>query len=95
MNAKRGKIGSSFGQYLEEEGLLEETTAIALKRALAWQLRQAMEKQQISKSAMAKAMNTSRSQLDRVLDPENGRVQLDTLVSAARVLGRELHIELM
>ena len=95
MNAKRGQIGSSFSQYLEEEGLLEETTAVALKRVLAWQFRQAMENKQISKNAMAKAMNTSRSQLDRILDPDNGRIQLDTLVSAARVLGRELHIKLV
>lgn len=95
MNAKRGQIGSSFSQYLEEEGLLEETTAVALKRVLAWQFRQAMENKQITKNAMAKAMNTSRSQLDRILDPDNGRIQLDTLVSAARVLGRELQIKLV
>ena len=95
MNAKRGQIGSSFSQYLEDGGSLEETTAIALKRVLAWQFRQAMENRQISKNAMAKAMNTSRSQLDRILDPDNGRIQLDTLVSAARVLGRELRIELV
>ena len=95
MNAKRGQIGPSFSQYLEEEGALEETTAVALKRVLAWQFRQAMENRQISKNAMAKAMNTSRSQLDRILDPDNGRIQLDTLVSAARVLGRELRIELV
>ena len=54
-----------------------------------------MENRQISKNAMAKAMNTSRSQLDRILDPDNGRIQLDTLVSAAGVLGRELRIELV
>ena len=95
MNAKGGQVGSSFSQYLEEEGSLEKTTAVALKRVLAWQFRQAMENSQISKNAMAKAMNTSRSQLDRILDPDNGRIQLDTLVSAARVLGRELRIELV
>ena len=95
MNAKGGQIGSSFSQYLEEEGSLEETTAVALKRVLAWQFRQAMENKQISKNAMAKAMNTSRSQLDRILDPDNGRIQLDTLVSAARVLGREIQIKLV
>jgi len=95
VNAKRGQIGSSFSQYLEDEGSLEETTAVALKRVLAWQFRQAMENRQISKNAMAKAMNTSRSQLDRILDPDNGRIQLDTLVSAAGVLGRELRIELV
>ena len=95
MNQRRGHIGSSFSDYLKEEGTLEESKAVALKRVLAWQLRQAMEKRQMSKNAMARAMNTSRSQLDRILDPENERVQLNTLVSAARVLGRELQIELV
>ena len=95
MNQRRGRIGSSFSDYLKEQGSLEETTAVGLKRVLAWQLRQAMEQEQISKNAMAKAMNTSRSQLDRILDPENERLQLNTLISAARVLGRELHIELV
>ena len=95
MNQRRGHIGSSFSDYLKEEGTFEESKAVALKRVLAWQLRQAMEKRQMSKNAMARAMNTSRSQLDRILDPENERVQLNTLVSAARVLGRELQIELV
>lgn len=95
MNQRRGYIGSSFSDYLKEEGTFEESKAVALKRVLAWQLRQAMEKRQMSKNAMARAMNTSRSQLDRILDPENERVQLNTLVSAARVLGRELQIELV
>ena len=95
MNQRRGHIGSSFSDYLKEEGTFEESKAVALKRVLAWQLRQAMEKRQMSKNAMARAMNTSRSQLDRILDPENERVQLNTLVSAARVLGRELRIELV
>ena len=95
MNQRRGHIGSSFSDYLKDEGTLEESQAVALKRVLAWQLRQAMEKRQMSKNAMARAMNTSRSQLDRILDPENERVQLNTLVSAARVLGRELQIELV
>jgi antitoxin HicB len=71
-----------------------ETTAVAVKRVLAWQLAQAMAEQHISKNRMARAMQTSRSQLDRILDPENDRVQLDTIIKAARVLGREVHIEL-
>jgi len=74
---------------------LAETTAIAVKRVLAWQLQQAMTEQQISKNQMAKAMKTSRSQLDRILDPDNDSIQLATLLNAARVLGRELRIELV
>ena len=93
--SKRGRVGSSFEDFLKDEGVLEETNAIALKRVLAWQLEQAMEKKQISKRAMAAAMKTSRSQLDRILDPDNDRIRLDTLTAAAHVLGLNLRIELV
>lgn len=95
MTKKKGKIGSSFENFLKEEGVYEETRAVAVKRVLAWQLKQAMEQKHMSKNQMAKAMNTSRSQLDRILDPDNERIQLDTVIKAARVLGRELRIELV
>lgn len=95
MSKTKGRIGSSFETYLQEQGTLEETTAIAVKRVLAWQLEQAMEKKQLSKNQMAKAMKTSRSQLDRILDPDNDRIQLATLTAAARVVGRQLRIELV
>jgi len=95
VSKNRGRIGSSFESYLQEQGTLEETTAIAVKRVLAWQLEQAMEKKQLSKNQMAKAMKTSRSQLDRILDPNNDRIQLATLTAAARVVGRQLRIELV
>ncbi len=95
MSKNKGHIGSSFESYLQEQGTLEETTAIAVKRVLAWQLEQAMQKKQLSKNQMAKAMKTSRSQLDRILDPDNDRVQLATLTAAARVVGRQLRIELV
>lgn len=95
MSKQKGRIGSSFENFLKEEGTHQESTAIAVKRVLAWQLKQAMEKQQMSKNQMAKAMKTSRSQLDRILDPANENIQLDTLINAARVLGRELRIELV
>ena len=95
MSKNKGRIGSSFESYLQEQGTLEETTAIAVKRVLAWQLEQAMEKKHLSKNQMAKAMKTSRSQLDRILDPDNDRVQLATLTAAARVVGRQLRIELV
>lgn len=93
--SKKGRVGSSFEDFLKEEGVLEETNATAVKRVLAWQLEQAMEKGQISKRAMAKAMKTSRSQLDRILDPNNDRIRLDTLTAAAHVLGLSLRIELV
>lgn len=95
MSKKKGHIGSSFEDFLKEEGTYEETTALAVKRVLAWQLEEAMAKQSMSKNQMAKAMRTSRSQLDRILDPENDRVQLDTVIKAARVLGRAVKIELV
>ena len=66
-----------------------------VKRVLAWQLEQAMERRQMSKSAMARAMRTSRSQLDRILDPDNDHIRLDTLTAAAKVLGLNLRIELV
>ncbi len=95
MSMKKGRIGSSFEDFLKEEGTYEETTTLAVKRVLAWQLEQAMAKQKMSKNQMAKAMKTSRSQLDRILDPNNDRVQLDTVIKAARVLGREVRIDLV
>jgi antitoxin HicB len=93
--SKSGRVGSSFEGFLKDEGVLEETNAIAVKRVLAWQLERAMERKQISKRAMAAAMKTSRSQLDRILDPDNDRVRLDTLAAAAYVLGLTLRIELV
>lgn len=92
MRKQNGRIGSTFEDFLKEEGVYEETTAIAVKRVLAWQLTRAMQERQMSKNRMAKAMNTSRSQLDRILDPDNENVQLDSIIKAARVLGYELRI---
>ena len=95
MTKKKASIGSSFDDHLKEQGTLDETHAAAVKRVLAWQLEQAMAKEHMSKNQMAKAMKTSRSQLDRILDPDNEKIQIDTLMSAAKVLGRELRIELV
>ncbi len=95
MNQKTGHVGSSFDDFLEEEGTRVETTALAIKRVLAWQLEQAMAERALSKNQMAKAMKTSRSQLDRILDPDNQAIQLDTIIKAARAVGRELRIELV
>ncbi len=90
-----GPIGSSLEDYLAEQGTLEETATSAVKRVLTWQLEQAMERKQISKSAMARAMRTSRSQLERILDPDNDHIRLDTLTTAANFLGLNLRIELI
>ena len=94
MEKKSKHIGSSFEDFLKEDGMSDEINAIAIKRVLAWQLEEAMQQDNMSKNQMAKAMRTSRSQLDRILDPDNSRIQLDTLIKAAQVLGRELRIEL-
>jgi len=99
MNAKknRGRVdhgGSSFDSFLEQEGIREEVEveAVAVKRVLARQLQRAMQKQQKTKQAMAKQLRTSRSQLDRLLDPGNASVTLDTIARAARALGKRLII---
>lgn len=87
--------GSSFDEFLQEEGIYETCTLIAVKRVLAWELQQAMAEQNLTKTAMAKRMATSRSQLDRLLDPEKTGVSLETLGRAAEVLGRQLQIQLV
>ncbi len=86
--------GSSFDDFLKEEGIYEEVTATAMKRVLAWQIAQAMKKQRVTKSTMAKRMRTSRAALDRLLDAENTSVTLQTMGRAAAVLGKELSITL-
>ena len=88
-------IGSSLDELLEEEGILAEVSAIAIKRVLAWQVAEAMSNQGLNKSQMAEQMKTSRTSLDRLLDPENTSVTLKTLERAATVLGKRLQIELV
>lgn len=91
---ERGVVGSSFDDFLHEQGTYEETTAQAIKRVLAFEIAQAMKDKKISKVAMAEQLSTSRSQLDRLLDPTHEGVTLGTLSRAAQVLGRQLSIEL-
>lgn len=86
-------IGSSFDDFLEDEGILAETEAIAVKRVVAYQVSQIMEKKHISKAAMARQMKTSRSALERLLDPQNTSITLQTLERAAHVIGKRLRIE--
>jgi hypothetical protein len=88
-------LGSDFDDFLEEEGLLEEVEAVAIKRVLAFQIARAMEERKLTKAAMARQMNTSRSALDRLLDPEVPSVTLLTIERAARVLGKRVRIEMV
>lgn len=89
-NSRRG---SRLDSFLEEEGVKDEFQAQAIKEVIAWQLMQAMDERKLSKNRMASLMHTSRAQLDRLLDPERD-VTLTTLQRAAKVLGREIRIEL-
>ena len=86
--------GSSFDDFLKEDGIFEAVQARALKRALAEQLDDAMQAGNLTKVSMAARMSTSRSQLDRVLDPANLSVQLDTLIKAANAVGKTVEIKL-
>ncbi|MFH0724892.1 MAG: helix-turn-helix domain-containing protein [Pseudomonadota bacterium] len=88
-------IGSSFDDFLQEEGLLEECTESAIKAVIAFQIKQIMEKDHLSKTAMADKMGTSRASLNRLLDPHNESVTLLTLKKAASIMGRKLKLELV
>lgn len=92
IRSRTGHSGSTFDSFLEEQGIREDVEAVAIKRVLAWQFEQAMRRQQKTKQAMARQLRTSRSQLDRLLDPENISVSLDTIARAAQVLGKRLII---
>ena len=92
---KKGGIGSAFDDFLKDAGTYEATQAVAIKRVLAWQIEKAMKKQDLTKAEMARRMETSRSQLDRLLDPDSDSVTLDTLTRAARAIGRRVKLELL
>jgi antitoxin HicB len=87
--------GTRLDDYLQEEGVLEEFRAVAIKEVIAWQIQQAMTDQNLSKNKMAQRMQTSRAQLDRLLDPSAGNVTLETLQRAAGVLGKAIRLELV
>jgi antitoxin HicB len=93
--ARSKHSGSSFDSFLKEEGLLEEVSAAALKRVIAWQLEQLMKVQAVTKSTLAERMQTSRAQVDRLLDHENPAMTLESLSGAARALGQVVRIELL
>jgi uncharacterized FlaG/YvyC family protein len=87
--------GSTFDSFLDEEGIREEVEAVAIKRVVAWQLREAMKEQRKTKQSMARELKTSRSQLDRLLDPLNVAVTIDSIARAARAVGKRVVIRVM
>jgi predicted XRE-type DNA-binding protein len=88
-------VGSTFESWLDEKGIREEANAAAIKSVIAEQIAAAMKERGLTKSRMAELMHTSRAQLDRLLDPDNGGATLETLMRAAKVVGRELRLELV
>lgn len=88
-------IGSSFEDFLEAEGIAEEVTGNAVKKLLAYQLLEKLEKENMTKSELAARLSTSRSAVDRILDPNNESITLATLQKVAEVLGKKLKIELV
>jgi plasmid maintenance system antidote protein VapI len=87
-------LGSGIDDFLKEEGIFEEAQAQAVKEVVAWQLAEAMKKRKISKNKLATLMKTSRTQVDRILDPRND-ITLGSLQRAAAMVGRRVMIELV
>lgn len=92
---KNPSFGSSFDDFLEEENMLSEVEALATKRVIAYQIQQSMEDKKITKTEMAKRMGTSRSSLNRLLDPLNNSVSLATIESAVIALGKRLRVQIV
>ena len=90
---KKNQVGSGFEDFLREQGIADEVSEATVKNVLVWQLKALMQDQNITKTEMAKRMNTSRSQLDRLFDADNNGVTLATLKKAAEVVGRKIRIE--
>ncbi len=93
--AKNKHRGSTLDSFLENEGVLDEFQARAIKEVIAWQLAEAMRDRKLSKSALAVLMKTSRTQINRVLDPNDGNVTIETLQRAAALVGRRVQLELV
>lgn len=87
-------IGSSFDDFLDKEAMLEESTAVAIKRVIAWQIAEEMQAQHLTKTALAKKMRTSRAALNRLLDENDASLTLTTLASAAVALGKKIDLRL-
>jgi hypothetical protein len=95
MSGENKHIGSSFEDWLDEKGIREEVTAAAIKAVIAHQLAGEMKKKRITKKRMAELMNTSRAQIDRLLDPDNGSATIESLQRAARAVGRDISLQLV
>ena len=94
MERDKGRIGASFAEFLDEQGIREDVEGQAVKELIADQIAAAMKAEGLSKVAMARRMRTTRAQLDRLLDPNNPSVTLTTLQRAAKAVGRQLTIAL-
>ncbi len=94
MKSQQG-IGSSFDEFLQKEGMLAEAEAVTVKRVIAYQLEETMKKERITKTEMAKRMKTSRSAIDRLLDPLNTSITLGTIESAVAAMGKRLQIQVV
>ncbi len=92
---KNSHRGSSFENWLDDQGIREEVTSAAVKEVIAEQLAAEMKSKGISKTRMAEMMQTSRAQIDRLLDPKNESATLETLMRAAKMVGRHLKLELV
>ena len=92
---KKGNIGSSLDSFLEKEDILEKATSRAQKKVLVFQLNEAMKTTKISKAELARRMRTSATQVNRLFDPDNDRVQFNTIQKAARAMGKEVRFELV
>jgi len=95
MAKRKNSIGSNFDDFLADDGMLAEATAVAIKRVITWQIDEAMKVEHITKKELAERMGTSRSQLDRLLDESDAGLTLETLSKAAQALGRQVRVELI
>jgi len=95
MALKKKHVGSDFDEFLEQEAMLEEVTATAVKRVIAWQIEQEMKARKLTKTALAHKMHTSRAAVNRLLDAEDTSLTLTTLAGAAAALGKKIKFELV
>jgi len=91
---KKKHIGSNFDDFLKEESIFDQSSAVAVKRVIAWQIEQEMIKQKLTKTVMAKRMHTSRAALNRLLDESDTSLTLLTLTTAASALGKTINLKL-
>jgi antitoxin HicB len=91
---KKKHISSDFDDFLREESIFDQSSAVAVKRVIAWQIEQEMIRQKLTKTVMAKKMHTSRAALNRLLDESDTSLTLLTLTSAASALGKTINLKL-